>query len=155
MEDLDGKDPAVVQRKLNKENLDRLGKKKTNPAWAKSEQQNQEEESEECDELLDFVDNLDYDKYIDDLEVQNMLNSLKERIEDLKGEMEPEEGKKQQVDKSMVNQEGDNIKVYFSQDNQSQVSNGKSMVSHESKRSVQLAKHHIENKLAREAKQWD
>jgi len=27
------------------------------------------EEDMECDDLLDFVDNLDYDKYISDLEV--------------------------------------------------------------------------------------
>jgi hypothetical protein len=33
------------------------------------------------------VDNLDYDKYIDDLEVQNMLNSLKDRIDNMKQEM--------------------------------------------------------------------
>lgn len=33
------------------------------------------------------MDNLDYDKYIDDLEVQNMLNSLKDRIDNMKQEM--------------------------------------------------------------------
>ena len=46
--------------------------------------------------MLDFVDNLDYDKYIDDIEVQNMLNSLKERIDDIKGEME-EDGEQPMV----------------------------------------------------------
>lgn len=58
------------------------------------------------------MDNLDYDKYIDDLEVQNMLNSLKERIDDLKEEMGPQE-KKQPVDAKLVDQEDQNIKNYF------------------------------------------
>lgn len=83
---------------LNKENLDKMSqkgggqaKKSTQPAWAKSQEKVEQEEGEECDELLDFVDNLDYDKYIDDMEVQNMLNSLKDRIEGLKEEIGEEE----------------------------------------------------------------
>ena len=33
-------------------------------------------EEQEVDELLDFVDNLDYDKYMDDFEVKNMLEAI-------------------------------------------------------------------------------
>lgn len=104
MQDMDQKSQNTNKQVggLNKENLDKMEnkenkdkmenkennkKQKKQPAWAKTQEKQEQEESEECDELLDFVDNLDYDKYIDDMEVQNMLTSLKDRIEGLKQEI--------------------------------------------------------------------
>jgi hypothetical protein len=39
MNDIEGKQEPTQKGKLNKENLEKLNKKKTNPAWAKSEVQ--------------------------------------------------------------------------------------------------------------------
>lgn len=33
---------------------------------------------------MNFVDNLDYDKYINDLEVNTMLKAIKNRVDELK-----------------------------------------------------------------------
>jgi len=41
-------------------------------------------EEEEVDDLLNFVDNLNYDKYIEDIEVNAMLTAIKNRVQDLK-----------------------------------------------------------------------
>lgn len=38
------------------------------------------------DKLLDFVDNLDYETYIQDVEMNSMLASLKERIDQINEE---------------------------------------------------------------------
>jgi len=40
----------------------------------------------EDENLLNFMDNLDYDSYIDDLEFKNMLQTLKKRVSELKEE---------------------------------------------------------------------
>ena len=81
---------------LTKKNLEdstkQIAKSQQNvPLWAQTEKQLEKKEDEECNDLLDFIDNLDYDKYIDNLEVQNMLNSLKERVDKIKDEVEEQE----------------------------------------------------------------
>ncbi|KAL4484185.1 hypothetical protein ABPG72_003469 [Tetrahymena utriculariae] len=58
--------------------------KKEKPAWAKTEKQLEEEDDQECNDLLNFASNLDYDKYINDLEVQSMVKAIKERVSELK-----------------------------------------------------------------------
>lgn len=42
---------------------------KKKPKWAYSEKQLEEDEDKEVDELLQFTSSLDYEKYINDLEV--------------------------------------------------------------------------------------
>lgn len=61
-------------------------RKKPKPAFAMTEAQADLMEDEECDGLMDFFDNADYDTYIHDLEVKNMLESIKKRVEELKQE---------------------------------------------------------------------
>lgn len=57
------------------------------PAWALTEDKAKEaaEKQEEDDtaELLEFAQNLDFDKYIDDMEVQAMIDQVKTRINEL------------------------------------------------------------------------
>ncbi len=43
-------------------------------------------EEEEVDKLVDFMGNLDYDNYVNDVEVNAMLGSLKQRIDQIKEE---------------------------------------------------------------------
>jgi len=51
-----------------------------------SEQEVKDQEDAEVDGLLNFADNLDYDKYMGDLEVNNMVSALKKRIDELRQE---------------------------------------------------------------------
>lgn len=63
-----------------------MKKKDKRPAWALSQKENENFEEEEDEELIDFMDNLNFEEYIEDLEVKNMLETLKKKITDLKGE---------------------------------------------------------------------
>lgn len=54
------------------------------PAWALTEQEAEEIKEQEVDDLLDFAYQLDYEKYIDDLEVRQALAVLKERVHEIK-----------------------------------------------------------------------
>lgn len=87
------KKPAA---KLTKENLARNEEQysqkskpqkkadKKKPAWAKTEQQLKQEEEEEIDDLIEFAYDLDYEKYMEDLEVRQALALIKERVEEIK-----------------------------------------------------------------------
>lgn len=61
-------------------------KKKKLPAYAMTSDQHEEFELEECDQLLNFFDNTNYGDYIDDLEIRNMVGSIKKRVDELKKE---------------------------------------------------------------------
>jgi hypothetical protein len=50
-----------------------------------------EKEMEDEDDLISFAKNLDYDKYIDDLEVQTMMERVKARISQLERETSADE----------------------------------------------------------------
>merc|ERR1711935_1193347 len=66
-------------QKLSEANLDRhnnntkKAKKSKKPKWALTEQENEDVEELEVDDLLDFAENLDYEQYIDDMEVKEAL----------------------------------------------------------------------------------
>jgi hypothetical protein len=51
------------------------------PAWALTEEKADAVEDEEAEALVDFANNLDYDSYIDDLEVRQALSVIRERID--------------------------------------------------------------------------
>jgi hypothetical protein len=44
--------------------------KKSKPAWAKTEKEQEDEKENEIDELLEFAYELDYDKYMEDFEIR-------------------------------------------------------------------------------------
>jgi len=44
--------------------------------------QKEEEDDMECDELLDFMDNLNPEKFIDDLEFKNLTTTLAKKVND-------------------------------------------------------------------------
>ena len=58
-------------------------KGKTKPMWAMTEEGLEDAEDEELDQLLNFANNLDYDKYVEDYEVRNALAAVKNRIAEL------------------------------------------------------------------------
>merc|ERR1719199_994480 len=58
-------------------------KKKVKPLWALTEEGVEEAEDDELNELLNFANNLDFDKYVEDYEVRNALAAVKSRISEL------------------------------------------------------------------------
>jgi hypothetical protein len=65
------------------------------PAWALTKQQSDDLEADEVDDLLQFTENLDYDKYMEDLEIDETLSSLEQRIAQLEAEKAEREALKQ------------------------------------------------------------
>lgn len=64
----------------------RSGKKskKTKPAWATTEKQQEEAKEAEIDDLIEFAYDLDYEKYMEDYEVRQALAIIKERVSEIK-----------------------------------------------------------------------
>lgn len=61
-------------------------KKKQRPAWSMTQTQHEEAEAQEVDELLNFMDQFDPTKYAEDVQVRELMESLKERVDLLKKE---------------------------------------------------------------------
>lgn len=57
---------------------------KQKPAWAKTEEQLNKEQEDEIDDLIEFAYDLDYEKYMEDLEVRQALALIKERVLEIK-----------------------------------------------------------------------
>lgn len=104
-----------------------MNKKKAKPAFAMTEAQAEKIEDMECDDLLDFFDNTNYNEYVEDLEVKNMMASIKKRVDELKQEpawqkkwnerlvkiKEKKQAAKREVDDDMrVNMDNDDVKTY-------------------------------------------
>jgi len=127
------------------------------PKWAYTQEQVVNEEDQEVDDLLAFTNNLDYDKYINDIEVKNMVAALKNRIDEIKGQ-EDDDWKKNIVDAwnkeerksvqlSKVDIGGDDRS-----DCRSMASDSKSVASERTHKSIQDLKTKLENK---EKKDWE
>jgi len=56
---------------------------KAKPAWARTEEEEAEAEEDEVEDLLEFAENLDIDKYMDDYEFKEALAAAKARITEL------------------------------------------------------------------------
>ena len=91
---------TVKVAKLTKENLqkndeqlsskNKASKKadKAKPLWAKTEDQLKQEQDQEIDDLIEFAYDLDYEKYMEDLEVRQALALIKERVDEIKKDNE-------------------------------------------------------------------
>jgi len=60
----------------------------TKPLWAMTETEKDDHEEEEADELLNFADNLDYDKIVGDLEHRQGLEAVRDRTGRLQKEQD-------------------------------------------------------------------
>lgn len=136
---------------------------KPKPAWAMTEKQVDEKRENEEDELLAFMEDLDYDKYIEDLEVKTLMNLLKDRIDSLDTNKE----EKRKVEKAIKKREALKLKkktvafgeVYPDDENQendavsvasSRVSNANSVVSNKTQETIQSLKSQLNSE-----KNWD
>lgn len=73
--------------KLTEKTLKQL-EKDSKPKWAMTQEQAEEMEELEVDDLLEYVQGLDYDKFIEDLEIRQALEIVKERVEEIKKDKE-------------------------------------------------------------------
>ena len=110
-------------------------KKKSKPAWAVPTQQQENFEEAEEEELINFMGNLNFDEYVDDVEVRTLIQSLKSRVDSLKEEpdwrdkwkkrlKEKTEKRKQDYldEKQRLRQDDDNCSVVASQGGDSKAS---------------------------------
>merc|ERR1712046_427535 len=79
-EDVANPATEVVQKRREKQG-------KARPMWSVTEDQaklmTEQKDEDDLGELLEFAKNLDYEKYIDDMEVQTMIDQVKQRIDEL------------------------------------------------------------------------
>lgn len=143
---------------LTQENVKEFTKKaskkssKQKPAWAKTEQQLKKEEEEEIDDLIEFAYDLDYEKYMEDLEVRQALALVRERVKEIKKDDEWRENAVKEWENPNPN-EGQN-----DDDNRSAVSirtsvTGRSRMSKASKKSE--LRDEIQREEERKKEQWD
>jgi len=136
--------------KKKKENMEK-------PKWAYTEKQVKDEEEQDIDDLLEFTNNLDYDKYIDDLEVKHMVSALKKRIDELKNKQE-DDWKNKIVDawnndnKKSLNPNKVDIGCDDRSDARSCASETRSQASEKSHKSISELKAKLE---AKNKKDWD
>ncbi|OMJ72730.1 hypothetical protein SteCoe_28763 [Stentor coeruleus] len=92
-----GKNPEIPEKKLEKlteKNLKKLdteskeSKHKEKPKWAMTKEEVEFHEEKEVDNLLEYIQSLDYDSFIDDLEIRQALEIVKERVEEIKKDKE-------------------------------------------------------------------
>lgn len=72
--------PEQVKKAFNTEPVKRLIETFDKPKWALTQEEAEQKEEKEVDELLEYVNELDLDKYMQDLEVQATLEVLQTRI---------------------------------------------------------------------------
>jgi len=145
------KEEKHAAQKKKKEN-------KEKPKWAYTEQQVKDEEEEEADDLLEFTNNLDYDKYIDDLEVKHMVTALKKRIDEIRSK-EEENWKNKIVDawnkddgRKSVQPSKVDIDLDARSDARSCASENKSVASERTQNSISELKAKLQ---AKEKKEWE
>jgi len=141
----------VKQEKANKKKKE----KSLKPKWAYTEEQLKEEEEQDIDDLLEFTNGLDYDKYINDLEVKHMVSALKKRIDELKNK-EEDDWKNKIVDewnneRKTVQPSKVDLSYDARSDTRSMMSEGRSVASERTQKSIQ----DIKTKITSKEKDWD
>lgn len=75
------------------------------PAWAMTEEDISGSHDKEADELLEFVESLDFESFVDDLEVRAALAAARERIETLSERVEDRERRVEEAESKSVEDE--------------------------------------------------
>jgi len=125
------------------------------PKWAYTEQQLKDEEEQDIDDLLDFTNNLDYEKYLNDLEVKHMLLAMKKRIDEIKNQ-EDDDWKKKIVDewnndRKTLNANKVDLNMDARSDTRSVASESRSVASERSQKNIQ----ELKAKMVSKDKEWD
>lgn len=81
----------IVEEYKEQESEPKSKAKSNKPKWAMTEEEAEDADDAEIDDLLDFANNLDYDSYIDDMEVKEALKFIHKRVQELESGMPPDE----------------------------------------------------------------
>jgi hypothetical protein len=149
--------PQNIVKKNKEEKAAKKKENKEKPKWAYTEKQVVDEEEQDVDDLLAFTNNLDYDKYIDDLEVKHMITALKKRIDDIKNKEEDDWKNKivdawNNDDKKALKASKVDINYDDKSDARSVASENRSVASERTHKSITELKAKLE---AKEKKDWD
>ena len=114
-----------------------------------------DEEEQDIDDLLDFTNNLDYEKYVNDLEVKQMLLAMKKRIDEIKNQ-EDDDWKKKIVDewnndRKTLNANKVDLNMDARSDTRSVASESRSVASERSQKNIQ----ELKAKMTSKDKEWD
>lgn len=98
-EDQSGSKPETTIDLVSNDDIASLpeakGEGKRKPAWAKTstdaEKSLNNAETDEIENLLEFTNNLDFEKYINDIEVKSMIELLQKKIAGLEKDIEVED----------------------------------------------------------------
>jgi hypothetical protein len=71
-------------------------KQSSKPGWARTEAEDEDFMDAEADSLLSFAAGLDYDKYMDDLEVREAIAFVKERVKNLEESKQSEQAEEEE-----------------------------------------------------------
>lgn len=95
-----------IDAKSESKSVSRPKAKIPRPAWALTEEETnavaEDKELEDEDDLISFANGLDYEKYIDDLEVQTMMEKVKQRIAQLEHETLVEKQRDDEIEERAV-----------------------------------------------------
>jgi len=147
----------LVKKQTESKSVAKKKENKEKPKWALTEKQVDDEEELDVDNLLEFTNNLDYEKYIDDLEVKDMVTALKKRIDELHNKDEDDWKNKivdawNNDDKKAAKSNKVDISFDARSDARSVASESKSAASEKSNKSISELKAKLESK---ERKDWD
>jgi hypothetical protein len=78
LDELEAKEKMSKTKKMEKKE-----KLKAKPKWAMNEEENEAFEDLEVDDLLDFTGNLDFDQYMENLEVKESMDFVNDRLAEL------------------------------------------------------------------------
>lgn len=110
--------PNYHDQKLTEENLSKVGSqkgtsvkskassKKSKPAWATTQKDQENEKEAEIDDLLEFAYDLDYDKYMDDFEVRQAFAIINDRVKEIKEDQDWKEKIAQEWNQATEAEEG-------------------------------------------------
>lgn len=73
------RDPEKHKALLEDKARKKAEKQKSKPLWAMTEQEKESFDEEEADELINFAENLDFDKYMGDSDFRQALDAMKDR----------------------------------------------------------------------------
>eukprot|EP00741_Cyanophora_paradoxa_P004555 tig00000808_g4424.t1 len=79
--------PTVPARKAEKKGKK---EKKERPAWALTEGELARQEEDEADDLINFATGLDFDRYMEDMEVRQKIKQIRQRVKELAEERKAE-----------------------------------------------------------------
>ena len=92
-------DKSTSNTDLNMKGKNRMHSR---PKWSLTSEQNDIAIDQEVDELLDFVNTLEIEDYLENLELQEKLTSIQDRIENFKREQNELESTKSKIERNVL-----------------------------------------------------